>query len=294
MDFSNGFSGIRSENWAKYERRETMRHAQLVLALAITLLLLTACRPVQAPAAEAPATPAPPPVASIFIIGNGFLDGTCCVDKDLAGLIASATPEKEVATKQTAVWDATLQTHYRYLPYQAPAEVARGGHDVVVLQDDIPTYSEKNTDIFREIVPLFDADIRNAGGRTVLLMAPAYPDVSTLNWVTLDEIVEAHRAAGEELNIPVAPVALAMQRAETARPELAMLGGGGATMVMVDADSVLPSAAGTYLAAAVLYATIFGEDPSELAYHPDGLSVEDAAFLRQVAWESVQAWNSAE
>lgn len=46
-----------------------------------------------------------------------------------------------------------------------------------------------------------------------------------------------------------------------------------------------PSIYGTYLATAVVYATIFGTDPSPLTYSPAGMATDDAAFLRRVAWE---------
>jgi hypothetical protein len=53
-------------------------------------------------------------------------------------------------------------------------------------------------------------------------------------------------------------------------------------------DGEHPSMAGSYLTTAVVYATVFGRDPSPLMYLPDGLTADDAAFLRQVAWETVQ------
>lgn len=279
-----------------------MRYKMMTLVWIVTLLL-AACQPIQAPAPDAappepPAadvvSPALPPIRTILLVGNGFLDETCCVDRDLVGLMASAVPAKDAATKLMTTWDATLQTHYRYMPYLAPAEVARGNYDVVVLQDDIPIYSEKTVDLFGEMVRLFDADIQNAGGRTVLLMAPAYPSVAPLDWITLDEIAEAHRTIGDELGILVAPAALAMRQAEAEQPDLAMMGGGGETAAMSGGADMLPSVAGVYLTAAVLYATLFDEDPTGLTYRPEGLSEENASFLQQVAWEAVQAWNSVE
>lgn len=270
-----------------------LRTRAFSIALLLAALILGACQPIQAPATEAPAeVAAAPPVKTVLIIGNGLLDGTCCIDQYFAALTNSATPAKEVTAKQMVVYDATLQTHYRYMPTFAPLEVKRGGHDVVVLQDDLPSYSEKTVEIFKEIVPLFDADIRAAGGRTVLFMGPDYPGAAPWDWVTLEEIAAAHRAVSAELGIPVAPVGLAMQRATAERPDLPVMGGGGETMAMVGAGSLLPSPAGAYLSAAVLYATIYGEDPSGLPYRPEELSEADAAFLQRIAWETVQAWES--
>ena len=101
-----------------------------------------------------------------------------------------------------------------------------------------------------------------------------------LNWVTLEQIAQAHRAIGKELGVPVAPVGIAFQRAMKERPELAMLG----------RDKEHESIHGTYLAANVIYATIFGQNPKALTYYPTGVTAEEAAFLQGIAWAAVQEW----
>ena len=107
-------------------------------------------------------------------------------------------------------------------------------------------------------------------------MAWAYP---RLGWITMAEIARAHREAAAELKVDVAPVGLAWDRARQQRPSIKLY----------DGDQEHPSSHGSYLATAVLYATVFGKDPSPLAYAPRGITPDDAAFLRRVAWESVQA-----
>jgi len=57
-------------------------------------------------------------------------------------------------------------------------------------------------------------------------------------------------------------------------------------------DREHPSLAGTYLATAVVYATVFARDPAPLDYVPAGLSVDDAAFLRRTAFESLQNYRT--
>ena len=89
-------------------------------------------------------------------------------------------------------------------------------------------------------------------------MAWAYP---RLGWITMAEIARAHRDAATELKVEVAPVGLAWQRAMQQR----------STLNLYAADREHPSLYGTYLATAVVYATS-----------------DDAAFLRRVAWESLQ------
>jgi hypothetical protein len=77
----------------------------------------------------------------------------------------------------------------------------------------------------------------------------------------------------------MAPAGLAWKRAMEQRPSLNLYG----------PDREHPSMAGTYLTTAVLYATVFGKDPSSSTYQPSGISAEDGAFLRRLAWEIVQA-----
>jgi hypothetical protein len=64
------------------------------------------------------------------------------------------------------------------------------------------------------------------------------------------------------------------------RPALAMLG----------RDKEHESIHGTYLAASVIYATVFGQSPKGLAYCPAGVSAEEASFLQGIAWTTVREW----
>jgi hypothetical protein len=75
------------------------------------------------------------------------------------------------------------------------------------------------------------------------------------NPITIEEIVQAHRDLATELGAGVAPVGLAWQRAMEERPEMDLYNAGG----------IYPSIYGTYLASNVVYATVFGKNPSGLA-----------------------------
>ena len=98
----------------------------------------------------------------------------------------------------------------------------------------------------------------------------------------LDTFVEAHRRIEAELGIPIAPVGVAMDNARARRPDVAMVRPGGE----------LPSPHGGYLAATTLYAALFERSPEGLSYRPNDISDDEAAFLQQVAWETVKAWHA--
>ena len=115
------------------------------------------------------------------------------------------------------------------------------------------------------------------------------------NPITIEEIAQAHRDLATELGAEVAPVGLAWQQAMEERPEVDLY----------NVHGVQPSIYGTCLAANVVYATVFGKNPSGLAYLPpegiyplsngetvSGITEEEAAFLQRIAWETVQEYQA--
>jgi hypothetical protein len=130
---------------------------------------------------------------------------------------------------------------------------------------------------FFKYARLFDKEIRKNGARMVLFMA--WPN-ERLNWVSLPEIIQAHQAVAQELQVPVAPVGSAMAKSLELKPGLAMLG----------PDKEHETRAGTYLAANVIYATLFQENTEGFTYCPEGIAREEAIHLQKVAWQTVQAW----
>jgi len=211
----------------------------------------------------------------ILFVGNSFTYYNGGLENHVKQLAQSACPPHRIEADRSTQGGATLQIHQSR---QAVHErIAGGGYDVVVLQEDIPELKEHRLEPFSEQARRFDAEIRSAGSRCLLFMAWPY---TRLNWVTLDQIAQAHRRIGQELGVPVAPVGLAFERSLHARPELAMLG----------RDKEHETLSGTYLAACVIYANLFGESPVGLVYHPPGVTAEQAGFLQRIAWRTVRDW----
>jgi len=111
----------------------------------------------------------------------------------------------------------------------------------------------------------------------VFLMAWSY---KRLGWISMDQIAQAHREAAKELGVDVAPVGLAWERATKERPNLDLF----------IEDREHPSIYGTYLATAVVYATVYGKNPSNIDYVPAGVSADVGVFLRRIAWDTVQEY----
>ena len=218
---------------------------------------------------------------SVLFIGDSFTWAVGGIETHVAALAEAEDPPHAMTADASTMDRATLKIHHQM---SEPADmfgaidvIREGGHDFVVLQDDIPEYVEHEMTPFLEYARLFDAEIKEAGAETVFFMTWPY---ERLDWVSLDEIVAAHRQVEAELGARIAPVGVAMANALTERPDLPMLG--------PDAENESP--AGAYLAAAVIYATLYDRSPEGLPYHHWALSTDDAAFLQRVAWQTVEAW----
>jgi hypothetical protein len=227
-------------------------------------------------------TCAPPPLPRavkvperLLFVGNSFTYYNGGLENHVKQLAESAKPPRRITSERATQGGATLKILHGL--NWVHDKMRTGGYDLVILQEDIPELTEHSVAPFFEQARLFDQEIRGLGSKTVLFMAWPY---QRLKWVTLKEIAQAHRAIGQELGVPVAPVGVAFQRAMKERPELAMLG----------RDKEHESIHGTYLAANVIYATIFRQRPKGLPYRPAGVSAEEAGFLQDVAWATVQEW----
>src|SRR5688572_3862449 len=207
----------------------------------------------------------------ILFVGNSLTYWNDGLWVHLERLAASGKPSTAVTTGVAVEGGAFLKSLWaRTGPRSA---IAAGPWDVVMLQEDLP---ETNVDDFRVHARLFVAEVRKTGARPVLLMAWAYERLAA---ITMDAIADAHRAAGAELEADVAPVGLAWRRASEQRPNLNLYA----------PDREHPSIHGTYLATAVVYATVFERSPIGLAYAPVAITASDAHFLQTVAWETVRA-----
>lgn len=242
----------------------------------LIVLLLVGCG---APAA----TPEPPD--KILIIGNSLIAtyedmGRKGLDQHMELLAGSADPPSVLQADALYQDGAILQDFW--LTTNAREMISEDAYDLVILQGDIP---ETDVDTFQEHVRKFDEEINASGAKTVLYMAWDY---ERLGWISMEEIAQANHDIAKELGIDVAPVGLAFQRALKEQPGLYMF-----------YDGEHPHIIGSYLAANVVYATVFGESPIGLSYLPseeDGVTVteEEAAFLQRIAWETVQEYQAQE
>lgn len=207
----------------------------------------------------------------VLFIGNSLTYSQGGIYTHLEKMSASMAPPVVIQADKSVFGGQYLKTLWERYP--EPRQAIAKGYDVVVLQEDLP---ETTVADFREYSRKFVADIKKTNARPILLMAWAY---QRLGWISMSEIADAHRAAAGELGVAVAPVGLAWERVAREHPELDLF----------VQDREHPSIYGTYLATAVVFATIFDRNPAESSYVPDGISGAVARALGQAAWETVRS-----
>jgi hypothetical protein len=205
----------------------------------------------------------------ILFIGNSFT-----ARNDLPGLIArlAAARGKSLEHRLISAGGASLRTHWN--AGAAHKAIKEGNYDHVVLQEQ-STLPVKNAKRMHENVRLFHEPIQAAGAKTVLYLTWARqhsPD-------SQQAITDAYTSIGRELGATVVPVGLAWQRLARQHDQ----------SVLYDRDQSHPSLPGSYLAACVFLAVLWGESPVGLATAVAGLTANDLAVLQKVAWQECRS-----
>jgi hypothetical protein len=241
--------------------------------LVVLMIFLQACtKPDVTSAAQGTRVIADPP-RKILFVGNSLTYSNDGIYSHLKKLTASAVPPIEIQADAAVVGGQYFKSLWEQFP--EPRRAITRGYDVVVLQEDLP---ETKVADFRAYAPKFVEEIRKTGARPVLLMAWGY---QRLGWISTAEIAQAHREVGKELGVDVAPLGLAWERVMKERPDLNLF----------KADREHPNIHGTYLETLVVYATVFRQNPADLSYLPSGITPEAGAFLKRIAWETVEGYS---
>ena len=205
------------------------------------------------------------PSTRILFIGNSFTFVNGGLDKQLKGLV----PTTEAVC--IALGGYTLGKHWA--DGNAILKIHESKWDYVILQEQsqLPVINQKE---FYDYVRKFDEEIRSSGAKTILLMTWERPDSRKFG-VTTDNIAAAYTAIGKELGVKVAPAGLAFARSIFNKPEL--------TLYSQDGH---PTMEGTYLAACVLYQTIFENSPVGNPYSEQSIPAEMRSYLQGIAAEN--------
>ncbi len=201
-----------------------------------------------------------------LFIGNSYIYVNNGIDKQLESLAPS------IETVRLAFGGYTLEKHW--IDGKALQAIRHGKWDYVILQEQsqTPIFDQKK---FYDFARKFDQEIRHSGAKTILLMTWERPD--SINYgVTTANLAAAYNTLGIELGSKVAPAGLAFAQAISGKPNLLLYSKDGH-----------PTKEGTYLAACVLYETVFKHSPVENTYSDKSISVETRAYLQRIAAGSI-------
>lgn len=227
-----------------------------------------------------------------LLIGNSYSFYNCGVHTYLRGMMKAGTPVEKMKTRLLTISSGSLSFHdidFYLAPHeQDPYAKVKDGKltkpmfDIVLLQENSAgATSEKRLPYFEKYAVAQADAIRKAGSTPFLIMT----------WARKDKPADIQRLADNTIRIAnkaqmrVVPVGLAFAEAIRQRPDL--------ELYMPDKSH--PSAAGSYLYGAVLYATIFHRTPEPIDYLGEcekPLDPETAAFLRKIAQETVTAFET--
>lgn len=219
----------------------------------------------------------------VLLVGNSYLSYNGGVARHLAGMTAAAAHETDHAYSFAAqtIGDSRLDQHdvAAYLASEAPPSVA-----LTILQEHSTSAEDARTRArFRAAARAISQIVRSAGADVALYMTPAYqPPHQSFDPGQTDRLETLYRSVGAEIGAPVIPVGRAFAEAYRLRPGIGLHNA---------RDGSHPTIAGSFLAAATVYASLYGHAPAVGAYDADGRIPPDTArFLLTVAADTAAAF----
>lgn len=266
----------------------SLRKLSLGLAAALALSLTTAAASAQMKPVVKDVGGAP---ASVIYIGNSFFYYNNSMHGHIALMLREGLPSLKHRASSVTISGSGLDWH-NVDAYFQPGGIGKysfvGDNEVVmnppgqklfevaVMMDcsQCPTNPALSKS-FVETSKKHSDTVRKHGGQPVFFMSWAYQDKPEMT----EQLAEAYTKVGNDNKALVIPAGLAFARSIAQKPDLNLY----------VADKRHPSLAGTYLASAVTYMTLFGKSPVGLKYNA-GLSPEIAEHLQKVAEQTVQQY----
>lgn len=225
----------------------------------------------------------------VFFVGNSFTYYNDSLHNHVGSLLRAAGRFEAGKTKLRAmtISGSGLAEHLPGLE----GMLGQDQWDLVIMHgySNGPIHDEKAA-AFTEAAEVASELVRKRGSTPAFLMTWAYKDQPEMAM----QLSDAYTETGNDNDALVIPVGRAFARASVRAPEIELYSPDILGFDRRD-DSVVvrykeivkhPSLAGTYLAACVVYASVYGESPVGLAYDA-GLPAADAARLQSIAWKTV-------
>lgn len=224
----------------------------------------------------------------VLFVGNSYLYYNDSLHNHVERLAAELHPDlaDDLQFKSATIGGARLHQHnldwlldHEQLGMKQPFQA-------VIMQDhSTATLTEKHLAKFMQTTKSHAGRVRAAGAEPLLYMTHAYmPPHAKAREGMIDDIAAGYIAAGKRADARVIPVGLAFDLSYSRKPDL---------LLHEHFDGTHPNLLGTYLAACVVYLSLFGGSLEGLTYNYFGdLSDADISWLQGIATETVQQFRS--
>ena len=220
----------------------------------------------------------------VLFVGNSYFYYNDSLHNHVQRMVVAADKslEGKLEYKSSTIGGAAL-SHHSITHLTKPGQIGiKEPFQLVILQGgSAEPLTPSRSKQFRETAVEFSKSIAERGGKVALYMPHAYvkPHAQTKpENIRLTE--ELYVSVGNEVGGLVIPVGLAFEEAYRRRP---------AIKLHKDFDGSHPELIGTYLAAATVYAVVYGKSPVGNAYDYYGkIDHDTATFLQQVAADTVK------
>lgn len=220
----------------------------------------------------------------ILFVGNSYLYYNDSVHNHVRRIAEENGPHRAYQYKSATIGGARLSHHFIDSLLQPGRLGIDEPFDLVILQGGSgEVLSGKSRREFAGQARDMTKKIRRTGAELALYLTPAYVKPhEKVDPKMIDKIVKTYVETGNELDALVIPVGLAFELAYARRPDI---------VLHKEFDGSHPSMLGTYLAACVVYASVYQRPVADIEYDYFGaVSEADARFLRTIADETVSTF----
>ena len=231
------------------------------------------------------------PPQSIAFIGNSFFYYNNGITNYLTPMVKEGLPGQKIRATMLTIGGSGFDWHdvQSYFRPNAVGRYSFDQHNRVIFNDpkekifeaavlmdcsQCPVHPQLKP-IFIEYAKKHSDTVRSHGAVPVFFMSWAYQDKPEMT----ASLAQAYIQAGNENKALVIPAGLAFAKSIALRPDINLYA----------PDHRHPSLAGTYLAAATTYATLFNKNPVGLKF-TGGLTPDVALHLQNVAHETTKAF----
>jgi hypothetical protein len=224
-----------------------------------------------------------PEPAQVLFVGNSYFYYNDSLHNHVNRLVQAQDKDlaERISYKSATIGGAPL-SHHDVTAHLEPGRLGLDTpFDLVILQGGSgEPLRESRRRAFAEIAGQHSAVIRATGAEVALYMTPAYSAVhARYDPAMIDKISSLYIDVANEIGALVIPVGLAFEEAYRRRPEM---------VLHKFFDGSHPELEGTYLAACVVFASLYGQSPVGNSYTYFGeIDERDALFLQQVAQDVV-------